>query len=91
MELAAAGRPFIYFPLAGHFEQRRHVAHRLDRYGAGRRMEFDSVTDDELATAIVQELGRPAAPIALAPDAAARAAGQIAAVIGIPAALQHSV
>ena len=35
MELAAAGTPFLYFPLENHFEQNFHVAHRLDRYGAG--------------------------------------------------------
>ena len=40
MELTAAGRPFLYFPLRGHFEQNRHVAHRLDRHGAGRRMRL---------------------------------------------------
>ena len=39
MELTAAGRPFLYFPLRAHFEQNRHVAHRLDRHGAGRRMD----------------------------------------------------
>jgi pimeloyl-ACP methyl ester carboxylesterase len=32
MELTANRRPFLYFPLANHFEQQRHVAHRLDRY-----------------------------------------------------------
>ena len=31
MELVAGRRPFLYFPLANHFEQNRHVAHRLDR------------------------------------------------------------
>ena len=36
MELTAAQRPFLYFPLANHFEQNRHVRHRLERYGAGR-------------------------------------------------------
>ena len=36
MELAAAQRPFLYFPLRNHFEQNRHVRHRLERYGAGR-------------------------------------------------------
>ncbi|HMC70429.1 MAG TPA: glycosyltransferase, partial [Mycobacteriales bacterium] len=36
MELVAAGRPFISVPLASHFEQRFHVRHRLDRYGARR-------------------------------------------------------
>ena len=35
MELTAAGTPFLYFPLKNHFEQNFHVAHRLDRYGAG--------------------------------------------------------
>ena len=35
MELTAAGRPFLYFPLRHHFEQNFHVPHRLDRYGAG--------------------------------------------------------
>ncbi len=36
MELAAAKRPFLYFPLDRHFEQNLHVRHRLERYGAGR-------------------------------------------------------
>jgi pimeloyl-ACP methyl ester carboxylesterase/predicted glycosyltransferase len=44
MELTAARRPFLYFPLRHHFEQRFHVAQRLDRYRAGRRMEFDHAT-----------------------------------------------
>ena len=39
MELTATGRPFIYFPLERHFEQNLHVRHRLERYGAGRRMD----------------------------------------------------
>ncbi len=39
MELTASGRPFIYFPLARHFEQNLHVHHRLRRHRAGRRME----------------------------------------------------
>ena len=42
MELAASRRPFLYFPLRHHFEQNFHVAHRLDRYGAGRRMDYDA-------------------------------------------------
>ena len=29
MELAAGRRPFLYFPLERHFEQNRHVAHRM--------------------------------------------------------------
>ena len=41
MELTAAQRPFLYFPLRHHFEQNFHVAHRLARYRAGRRMDYD--------------------------------------------------
>jgi hypothetical protein len=40
MKLTANRRRLIYFPLEQHFEQQFHVAHRLDRYRAGRRMDF---------------------------------------------------
>ncbi len=56
MELAAAGTPFIYFPLRNHFEQTFHVSHRLDRYGAGKRMEFATSTSDMIAHAMVAAL-----------------------------------
>ena len=42
MELTANRRPFLYFPLKHHFEQNVHVRHRLERYRAGRRMDFDA-------------------------------------------------
>lgn len=44
MELAAAKRPFLYFPLKHHFEQNYHVRHRLERYGAGRCMDYGTAT-----------------------------------------------
>jgi UDP:flavonoid glycosyltransferase YjiC (YdhE family) len=74
MELTAAGRPFLYFPLRGHFEQNRHVAHRLDRHGAGRRMAWDG----DLASALVEELGREPRYRPVAPGGATRAAEIIA-------------
>ena len=40
MELTAAGRPFLYFPLGHHFEQQVHVRHRLERHRAGRAMDY---------------------------------------------------
>ena len=46
MELTANRRPFLYFPLRHHFEQNIHVRHRLERYGAGRRMDFETATPD---------------------------------------------
>src|SRR5207249_7406687 len=49
MELTSAGRPFLYFPLRHHFEQIFHVRHRLDRYGAGRCMDFETATESVIA------------------------------------------
>jgi pimeloyl-ACP methyl ester carboxylesterase/predicted glycosyltransferase len=56
MELVAARRPFLYFPLERHFEQQVHVAHRLTRYGAGRRMSYATATPDVIADAVAAEL-----------------------------------
>jgi pimeloyl-ACP methyl ester carboxylesterase len=44
MELVAAQRPFVSIPLASHFEQRFHVRHRLDRYGATTWLDYDALT-----------------------------------------------
>ncbi len=74
MELAAAGTPFLYFPLKNHFEQNFHVAHRLDRYGAGRRMDFATSTPDMIAQAMVDALAAPATGRPVEADGAQRAA-----------------
>jgi pimeloyl-ACP methyl ester carboxylesterase/predicted glycosyltransferase len=58
MELTANRRPFLYFPLRHHFEQNFHVRHRLERYGAGRCMDFAMATPETIAAAIAQEIGR---------------------------------
>jgi pimeloyl-ACP methyl ester carboxylesterase/predicted glycosyltransferase len=58
MELTANKRPFLYFPLAHHFEQNFHVHHRLQRYGAGRRMSFAESEPADIAAAIADEIGR---------------------------------
>jgi predicted glycosyltransferase len=60
MELAAFRTPFFYFPLRNHFEQRFFVARRLDRLGAGVRLEYDDTTPEDLAGRLVQHLGQPA-------------------------------
>jgi pimeloyl-ACP methyl ester carboxylesterase/predicted glycosyltransferase len=78
MELTANARPFLYFPLAHHFEQGIHVRHRLDRYRAGRCMDFATSTPESIAEAIAGELGRPVAYEPVATDGAARAAAMIA-------------
>jgi pimeloyl-ACP methyl ester carboxylesterase len=78
MELAANRRPFLYFPLRHHFEQNFHVAHRLDRYRAGRRMDYASSDPDAIAAAITAELGRTVDYRPVETDGAARAASLIA-------------
>ncbi|HKW59889.1 MAG TPA: alpha/beta fold hydrolase, partial [Candidatus Dormibacteraeota bacterium] len=48
MELVAARTPFLYFPLIDHCEQSFHVRHRLERYHAGRCMDFDDASPEIL-------------------------------------------
>ena len=78
MELTANRRPFLYFPLRHHFEQNFHVRHRLDRYGAGRCMDFESDGPSEIASAIAEEIGREVSYRPVETDGAARAAALIA-------------
>ena len=78
MELTASKRPFLYFPLRHHFEQNMHVAHRLDRYGAGRRMDFDPTDPDLIAGAIAEEIGRSVDYREVETDGARRAAEKLA-------------
>jgi pimeloyl-ACP methyl ester carboxylesterase/predicted glycosyltransferase len=78
MELTAAGTPFIYFPLRNHFEQNFHVAHRLDRYRAGHRMEFATSSPVMIADAMVEALRRPPRFEAVEHKGAERAARMIA-------------
>ena len=78
MELTAARRPFLYFPLRHHFEQTFHVAHRLDRYRAGRRMDFASTTPDALAQAIAETAGREVDYLPVEAGGARKAAARIA-------------
>jgi predicted glycosyltransferase len=81
MELTAAGTPFLYFPLRNHFEQNFHVAHRLDRYRAGRRMEFATSTPDAIAEAMVEALQASAGMKPVENDGAERAARMLADLI----------
>lgn len=78
MELTAAGRPFLFFPLRHHFEQTYHVRHRLERYGAGRAMDFALDGPEQIADAIAEELVRPVSYRPVDPGGAARAAALIA-------------
>jgi pimeloyl-ACP methyl ester carboxylesterase/predicted glycosyltransferase len=78
MELTANRRPFIYFPLKHHFEQNFHVRHRLERYGAGRAMDFENSPPQAIAAAIAEEIGREVDYRPVETDGARRAAERIA-------------
>jgi len=81
MELTANRRPFLYFPLRNHFEQNYHVRHRLDRYGAGRCMQYHEADPEQIAEAMVDELRRKPAYRPVESDGAAKAAALIASLI----------
>ncbi|HKZ69065.1 MAG TPA: alpha/beta fold hydrolase, partial [Anaerolineales bacterium] len=57
MELAVNRRPFLYFPLKNHCEQEYHVAYRLERYRAGRRLNYTETGAEALAEAALATLG----------------------------------
>ncbi|MBV8300267.1 MAG: alpha/beta fold hydrolase [Candidatus Eremiobacteraeota bacterium] len=81
MELTAHRRPFLYFPLHNHFEQNFHVRYRLERYGAGRCMRYDECGPEQIAEALVDELGRTPTYRPVESDGAAKAAALIAALV----------
>ena len=65
-------------PLDHHFDQNFHVRHRLVRYGAGRRMDFERYGPGEIAAAIAEEIGREVAYLPVETGGARRAAEQLA-------------
>ncbi|WP_088315029.1 alpha/beta hydrolase [Kineosporia sp. R_H_3] len=79
MELTANRRPFVYVPLRNHFEQNIHVRHRLDRYGAGRCLDYAQASDpDALAAEVAKALATPVTSRPVATDGAARVARWLA-------------
>ena len=82
MELTANRRPFLYVPLRNHFEQNFHVRHRLEQYGAGRLLDYETAADpDALAAAIVKEADIEADYRPVETDGAARAATLLAGLL----------
>src|SRR4029078_5406545 len=78
MELTGHRRPFLSFPPRHRSEQNFHVRHRLERYRAGRVMDFETDGPGEIARAIAEELGREVDYLPVDPNGAARAAASIA-------------
>jgi pimeloyl-ACP methyl ester carboxylesterase len=81
MELAALRTPFLYFPLRHHFEQQLHVARRLDRMGAGVRLDYDRTTPEALGAALLEHLGKPVHVPAVPVDGTDRAARLLAGLL----------
>jgi UDP:flavonoid glycosyltransferase YjiC (YdhE family) len=81
MELVANRRPFLYFPLGQHFEQQRHVRHRLERHHAGRYMNYSGSDPESIATALAEQLTTACDYLPVPADGAARAAGLIAGLL----------
>jgi hypothetical protein len=77
LELTALRRPFIYFPLEGHFEQQVHVAGRLTRHQAGVKMMFSQTNPKSLAEEVISNLGKEVHYPPIPTDGAQKAAGLI--------------
>ena len=78
MELAACKVPFIFVPLRNHFEQNFHVRARLDRYHAGRHLDYGDFDSDYVATIIADEIRRLPSVRDVETNGAANAAALIA-------------
>lgn len=77
LELEALRVPFLYFPIEGHAEQELTVAKRLSRHGAGVRMRLSSTSPQDLADAIIANLGARVSYPEIPIDAARLAARRI--------------
>lgn len=74
-------RPFLYFPLEGHFEQRLHVAGRLARLGAGVQLEYGQTAPEQLAEAVITNIGREASYPPIVADGANTAAALLCSLL----------
>jgi len=77
LELTALQRPFIYFPIEGHFEQAM-VAERLERHRAGVRMYLSETSPRDLANQAFETLQAGGSFASIPVDGGRRAAELIA-------------
>ena len=83
MELVGAQRPFLYFPLQGHFEQNRHVPHRLANYGvpADARVDYACASPEEIARRLAKTVRDRPSYREIEGGGARRAAERLAALV----------
>ena len=79
IELTALQKPFLFFPLENQFDQQIFISQRIQRHGAGVRMEYRSTTPEMLAQAIKENIGRQVQTDSIPFDGAQKAAEAIAA------------
>jgi len=73
LELTALRRPFLYFPIEGHFEQAQ-VAERQTRLKAGFKMLYSQTAPESLAEKAISILGKEVSYAPIPTDGAQRAA-----------------
>jgi UDP-N-acetylglucosamine:LPS N-acetylglucosamine transferase len=78
LELTALKRPFLYFPLEGHFEQQIQVSGLLARHKAGIKMRYKETTPDSLAKMVISNIGTEVDYLPMPVDGARKAAEIIA-------------
>jgi pimeloyl-ACP methyl ester carboxylesterase/predicted glycosyltransferase len=81
MELVALGRPFVSVPLRRHFEQQRHVRHRLERHGHRRILDAREATPERLAAELAAAVAAPPGYLRVDDTGASRAAELISALL----------
>jgi len=83
MELVASGRPFLHFPLQGHFEQNLHVPTRLRNYGvpAEAKVDFSRSGPEVVARRMVDAMRTPVRYKEVELGGARRAAERLAALL----------
>ena len=81
MELVATRRPFLSFPLHGHFEQCVHVRRRLSNYDADSSVDFATLDPETLTRRALERMHAPVRYRPVETDGAARAALRIAEVL----------
>lgn len=77
VELQALNKPFLYFPLEKHFEQQTDVAYHLMRDHVGTRMIYSTTTAEELASAVITNIGKEVNYPPIPVDGARKAAEHI--------------
>jgi len=74
LELTALRKPFLYFPLEGHYEQEVLISERLKRHRAGVKLVYRQTKPRELSEHILANLGREVDYAAIPMDGAQKAA-----------------